>query len=206
MAKIGMINLKGEKVKDVTLSDSIWKTSNEIVLKKAIDLQLASLRQGTHKTKTRSEVSGGGRKPWKQKRTGRARAGSSRSPIWRGGGIAFGVSPRDYGFKMNKKERVLALKSALSDKLANKELVIIDEIKLDSLKTKEIKDIMANLKLDGKTLFVTEEDNENLYMATRNLGYAYTILADEINVYDIVNADKLVLDAKALNKIEEVLK
>ncbi len=206
MAKIGMINLKGEKVKDVTLSDSIWKTSNEIVLKKAIDLQLASLRQGTHKTKTRSEVSGGGRKPWKQKGTGRARAGSSRSPIWRGGGIAFGVNPRDYGFKMNKKERVLALKSALSDKLANKELVIIDEIKLDSLKTKEIKDIMANLKLDGKTLFVTEEDNENLYMATRNLGYAYTILADEINVYDIVNADKLVLDEKALNKIEEVLK
>lgn len=206
MAKIGMINLKGEKVKDVTLSDSIWKTSNEIVLKKAIDLQLASLRQGTHKTKTRSEVSGGGRKPWKQKGTGRARAGSSRSPIWRGGGIALGVSPRDYGFKMNKKERVLALKSALSDKLANKELVIIDEIKLDSLKTKEIKDIMANLKLDGKTLFVTEEDNENLYMATRNLGYAYTILADEINVYDIVNADKLVLDEKALNKIEEVLK
>lgn len=206
MAKIGMINLKGEKVKDVTLSDSIWKTSNEIVLKKAIDLQLASLRQGTHKTKTRSEVSGGGRKPWKQKGTGRARAGSSRSPIWRGGGIAFGVNPRDYGFKMNKKERVLALKSALSDKLANKELVIIDEIKLNSLKTKEIKDIMVNLKLDGKTLFVTEEDNENLYMATRNLGYAYTILAEEINVYDIVNADKLVLDEKALNKIEEVLK
>ena len=206
MAKIGMINLKGEKVKDVTLSDSIWKTSNEIVLKKAIDLQLASLRQGTHKTKTRSEVSGGGRKPWKQKGTGRARAGSSRSPIWRGGGIALGVSPRDYGFKMNKKERVLALKSALSDKLANKELVIIDEIKLDSLKTKEVKDIMANLKLDGKTLFVTKEDNENLYMATRNLGYAYTILADEINVYDIVNADKLVLDEKALNKIEGVLK
>ena len=190
MAKLEMINLKGEKVKDVTLSDSIWKTFNDIVLKKAIDLQLAATRQGTHKTKTRAEVSGGGKKPWKQKGTGRARSGSNRSPIWRGGGIVFGVTPRSYGFKMNKKERVLALKSALSYKLKNK----------------EIKDIMKTLKLDGKTLFVTNEDNENLYMATRNLGYAYAILADEINVYDIVNADKLVLDEKALNKIEEVLK
>ena len=206
MAKIEMINLKGEKVKDVTLSDSIWKNINDIVLKKAIDLQLASMRQGTHKTKTRAEVSGGGKKPWKQKGTGRARAGSNRSPIWRGGGIVFGVTPRDYGFKMNRKERVLALKSALSYKLKNKELVIIDDIKLDSLKTKEIKQIMANLKLDGKTLFVTNEDNENLYMATRNLGYAYAICVDEINVYDLINAEKLVLDEAALNRIEEVLK
>ncbi len=206
MAKVEMINLKGEKVKDVTLNDSIWKTFNDIVLKKAIDLQLAAERQGTHKTKTRSEVSGGGRKPWKQKGTGRARAGSSRSPIWRGGGTVFGVTPRDYGFKMNKKERVLALKTALSYKLKNKELVIIDDIKLDSLKTKEIVNIMANLKLDGKTLFVTNEENENLYMATRNLGYAYAINSDEVNVYDITNADKLVLDEAALNQIEEVLK
>ena len=206
MAKLEMINLKGEKVKDVTLTDSIWKTFNDVVLKKAIDLQLASMRQGTHKTKTRAEVSGGGKKPWKQKGTGRARSGSNRSPIWRGGGIVFGVTPRDYNFKMNKKERVLALKSALSYKLKDKELVIIDNINLDSLKTKEIKNVMANLKLDGKTLFVTNDDNENLYMATRNLGYAYAINADEINVYDIINADKLVLDEAALNKIEEVLK
>ncbi len=206
MAKVEMINIKGEKVKDVTISDSIWKTFNDIVLKKAIDLQLAATRQGTAKTKTRAEVSGGGKKPWKQKGTGRARSGSNRSPIWRGGGIVFGVTPRDYGFKMNKKERVLALKSALSYKLKNKELVIVDDIKLNSLKTKEIKDIMNTLKLDGKTLFVTNEDNENLYMATRNLGYAYALLASEINVYDIVNADKLVLDEGALNKIEEVLK
>lgn len=206
MAKLEMINLKGEKVKDVTLTDSIWKTFNDVVLKKAIDLQLASMRQGTHKTKTRAEVSGGGKKPWKQKGTGRARSGSNRSPIWRGGGIVFGVTPRDYNFKMNKKERVLALKSALSYKLKDKELVIIDNINLDSLKTKEIKTVMANLKLDGKTLFVTNDDNENLYMATRNLGYAYAINADEINVYDIINADKLVLDEAALNKIEEVLK
>ena len=207
MAKIGMVNLKGEKVKDITLSDSVWAIeANDIVLKKAIDLQLAATRQGTHKTKTRSEVSGGGKKPWKQKGTGRARAGSSRSPIWRGGGVVFGVTPRDYGFKMNKKERVLALKSALSHKFNDKELVVIDNITLDTLKTKEIKNIMNTLKLDGKTLFVTNDDNENLFMATRNLGYAYAILASEINVYDLVNADKLVVDEAAVKKIEEVLK
>ena len=196
MAKTQLINLKGEKLKDITLADSVWAIeANDIVL-----------RQGTHKTKTRSEVSGGGKKPWKQKGTGRARAGSSRSPIWRGGGIVFGVTPRSYGFKMNKKERVLALKSALTHKLADKELVVVDNINLDSLKTKEIKNIMNTLKLDGKTLFVTLEDNENLYMATRNLGYAYAINADEINVYDLVNADKLVIDEAAVKKIEEVLK
>lgn len=207
MAKTQLINLKGEKLKDITLADSVWTiAANDIVLKKAIDLQLAATRQGTHKTKTRSEVSGGGKKPWKQKGTGRARAGSSRSPIWRGGGIVFGVTPRNYGFKMNKKERVLALKSALTHKLADKELVVVDNINLDSLKTKEIKNIMNTLKLDGKTLFVTLEDNENLYMATRNLGYAYAINADEINVYDLVNADKLVIDEAAVKKIEEVLK
>lgn len=207
MAKTQLINLKGEKLKDITLADSVWSIeANDIVLKKAIDLQLAATRQGTHKTKTRSEVSGGGKKPWKQKGTGRARAGSSRSPIWRGGGIVFGVTPRSYGFKMNKKERVLALKSALTHKLADKELVVVDNINLDSLKTKEIKNIMNTLKLDGKTLFVTLEDNENLYMATRNLGYAYAINADEINVYDLVNADKLVIDEAAVKKIEEVLK
>ncbi|HJJ16959.1 MAG TPA: 50S ribosomal protein L4 [Bacilli bacterium] len=207
MAKTQLINLKGEKLKDITLADSVWAIeANDIVLKKAIDLQLAATRQGTHKTKTRSEVSGGGKKPWKQKGTGRARAGSSRSPIWRGGGIVFGVTPRSYGFKMNKKERVLALKSALTHKLADKELVVVDNINLDSLKTKEIKNVMNTLKLDGKTLFVTLEDNENLYMATRNLGYAYAINADEINVYDLVNADKLVIDEAAVKKIEEVLK
>ena len=207
MGKTQLINLKGEKLKDITLADSVWAIeANDIVLKKAIDLQLAATRQGTHKTKTRSEVSGGGKKPWKQKGTGRARARSSRSPIWRGGGIVFGVTPRSYGFKMNKKERVLALKSALTHKLADKELVVVDNINLDSLKTKEIKNIMNTLKLDGKTLFVTLEDNENLYMATRNLGYAYAINADEINVYDLVNADKLVIDEAAVKKIEEVLK
>ncbi len=207
MAKVQLINVKGEKLKDLTLADNVWNIEvNDIVLKKAIDLQLAATRQGTAKTKTRSEVSGGGRKPWRQKGTGRARQGSIRAIQWRGGGIAGGVTPRDYTFQINKKERVLALKSALSHKFQDKELVVIDNIKLDDLKTKNIKDIMATLKLNGKVLFVTGEDNENLYMATRNLGYAYNINADEINCYDLVNADVVVCDEKAIEVIEGGLK
>lgn len=207
MAKIQLINIKGEKLKDLTLADNVWNIeANDIVLKKAIDLQLAATRQGTAKTKTRSEVSGGGRKPWRQKGTGRARQGSIRAIQWRGGGIAGGVTPRDYTFQINKKERALALKSALSHKFQDKELMVIDNINLDNLKTKTIKDIMATLKLEGKVLFVTGEDNENLYMATRNLGYAYNINADEINCYDLVNADVVVCDEKAIEVIEGGLK
>ena len=207
MAKIQLINVKGEKLKDITLADSVWNIeTNDIVLKKAIDLQLAATRQGTAKTKTRSEVSGGGRKPWRQKGTGRARQGSIRATQWRGGGIACGVLPRDYTFDINKKERSLALKSALTHKFQDKELVVIDSVKLESLKTKDIKAIMAKLELAGKVLFVTAEENENLYMATRNLGYAYAIMADEINCLDIVNADILVCDEEAIKTIEGGLK
>ena len=207
MAKVELKNLKGEKLKDITISDSIWKIeTNDDCLKKMIRLQLAATRQGTAKTKTRSEVSGGGRKPWKQKGTGRARAGSNRSPVWRGGGVALGVTPRDYTFKINKNERVLALKTALTYKLQEKELTVVDNINLETLKTKEIKTVLNNLDLNGKVLFVTKEDNENLYMATRNLGYTYAILANEINCYDLVNADYLVCDEAAVNYIEEVLK
>ena len=207
MAKVQLINIKGEKLKDLTLADNVWNIeANDIVLKKAIDLQLAATRQGTAKTKTRSEVSGGGRKPWRQKGTGRARQGSIRATQWRGGGIAGGVTPRDYTFDINKKERALALKSALSHKFQDKELVVIDSIKLDSLKTKELKEVMAKLNLAGKVLFVTEDENENLYMASRNLGYAYSIMANEINCYDIVNADILVVDEKAVEVIEGGLK
>lgn len=207
MAKIQMINGKGEKVKDLTLNDSIWKIEiNDDALKKMIRLQLDSTRQGTAKTKTRSEVSGGGRKPWKQKGTGRARQGSIRATQWRGGGIAGGVTPRDYTFKINKKERVLALKSALSTKFENKELVVVDNFNLASLKTKEAKEFMNALKLEGKVLFVSADDAENLYMATRNLGYAYVIMACDINCYDLLNADVVVCDESAVNYIEEVLK
>ncbi len=207
MAKIQLINQKGEKIKDLTLTDSVWNIeANDIVLKKAIDLQLAASRQGTAKTKTRSEVSGGGRKPYRQKGTGRARQGSIRAVQWVGGGIAGGVQPRDYSFDINKKERKLALRSALSHKYQDKELVVVDNIKLDTLKTKGVKEIINDLKLDGKVLFVTKDENENLYMASRNLGYAYSIMADEINCYDIVNANKLVCDEEAVKVIEGSLK
>lgn len=205
--KISVKNLSGEKVRDLTLNDAVWNIeANDLVLKKMIKLQLDSMRQGTHKTKTRSEVSGGGRKPWRQKGTGRARQGSTRATQWRGGGIAGGVSPRDYTFKINRKERVLALKSALSLKAQNKELVVLDSIALETLKTKDVKKLVQDLELVGKILFVTSEDNENLYMATRNLGYAYVILANEINAFDLVNADVVVCDEAAVKNIEEVLK
>ena len=207
MAKIDVINLKGEKTSDLKLNDSIWKIeTNDIVLKKAIDLQLASLRQGTHKTKTRGEVSGGGRKPYRQKGTGNARQGTIRAPHYRGGGVVFGVTPRSYTFKMNKKERGLAIRSALTDKVNNKELVVVDNLNIDSVKTKDIKKLMADLKLAGKVLFVTENDAENLYLATRNLGYALVLMANELNVYDIVNADTMVVEEGAIKYIEEVLK
>lgn len=207
MAKIDVINLKGEKTSDLKLNDSIWKIeTNDIVLKKAIDLQLASLRQGTHKTKTRGEVSGGGRKPYRQKGTGNARQGTIRAPHYRGGGVVFGVTPRSYTFKMNKKERGLAIRSALTDKVNNKELVVVDNLNIDSVKTKDIKKLMADLKLAGKVLFVTENDAEKLYLATRNLGYALVLMANELNVYDIVNADTMVVEEGAVKYIEEVLK
>ena len=207
MGKINVINLTGEKTSDLKLNDSIWNTEvNNIVLKKAIDLQLASLRQGTHKTKTRSEVSGGGRKPYRQKGTGNARQGTIRAPHYRGGGVVFGVTPRSYSFKMNKKERGLAIRSALTEKVKNKELVVVDSLNIDSLKTKDIKNLIVNLKLVGKVLFITNEDAENLYLATRNLGYAATLMASEINVYDIVNADTIVIEEAAVKYIEEVLK
>ena len=204
MAKIEVKNLNSEKVRDITLNDSIWSGDvHEDALKKMVRLQLAATRQGTRKTKNRSEVSGGGRKPWKQKGTGRARQGSIRATQWVGGGIAHGVQPRDYSFKINKKERALALRSALADKLNNNSIVVFESLELPSLKTKDVKEIISKNALAGKVLFVTGDDCENLYMACRNLGYTYVVMTDEINVLDIVNADTLVLDEKALKLIEE---
>lgn len=206
MAKIDVINLKGEKTSDLKLNDSIWKIeTNDIVLKKAIDLQLASLRQGTHKTKTRGEVSGGGRKPYRQKGTGNARQGTIRAPHYRGGGVALSINPRSYTFKMNKKERALALRSALSLKAQEKKLVIVDSLEMSSLKTKDIKAMLNKLNLTGKVLFVTSNDAENLYMGSRNLNKVNVILAEELNVFDIVNSDTLVIDEAAVAAIEEVL-
>jgi len=206
MAKLDIVNLNGEKVKDLKLNDSIFNVEvNEIVLKKAIDLQLASLRQGTSKTKTRAEVSGGGRKPYKQKGTGNARQGSIRAPHYRGGGIAFGVSPRSYTFKMNKKERMLALRSALTLKAKEKALVVVESLEFNSMKTKDAKEMLNKLNLKGKVLFVCSSDAEKLYMASRNLANVLVLLEEELNVYDIVNADYLVIDAGAMSHIEEVL-
>jgi len=207
MTKISVKNIKGEIVKDINLDSKIWNIEvNDDALKKMIRLQLDSMRQGTRKTKTRSEVSGGGRKPWRQKGTGRARQGSIRAVQWRGGGIAFGVNPRNFAFKINKKERVLALKTALTYKNIEKSLVVLESVKLDTLKTKEITNILNTLELSGKILFVTKEENENLYMATRNLGNVLVLMSDEINCYDIINADVMVVEEEAVSAIEEVLK
>lgn len=206
MGKMNVINLNGEKVKDINLNKNVFDCeANEIVLKKAIDLQLASLRQGTQKTKSRAEVSGGGRKPYKQKGTGNARQGSIRAPHYRGGGIALSINPRSYTFKMNKKERALALRSALSLKAQEKKLIIVDSLEMSSLKTKDIKAMLNKLNLTGKVLFVTSNDAENLYMGSRNLNKVNVILAEELNVFDIVNSDTLVIDEAAVAAIEEVL-
>ena len=207
MTKISVKNLNGEKVKDLTLTDSIWNIEvNTDALKKMIRLQLDSTRQGTRKTKNRSEVSGGGRKPWRQKGTGRARQGSIRATQWRGGGIPLGVGPRDYTFKINKKERVIALKSALSSKVQEKALVVVDSFNIESTKTKDAIKMLDGLKLDNKILFVTSDDAENLYLAVRNLPNVLVIYADEVNCYDLVNADTVIMDEAAISKIEEVLK
>ena len=207
MAKLDVLNLKGEKVNDVKLNDAVFKVeSNEVVVAKALKLQLASLRQGTHKTKTRAEVSGGGRKPYKQKGTGNARQGSIRAPHYRHGGVAFGVTPRSYTFKMNKKERVLALRSILSEKMAEKQIKVVDTLTIESLKTKDLKNMLNALGLNGKVLFISSSDAENLYLASRNLNNVGVLLASELNVYDMLYADTIVIDADALKEIEEVLK
>ena len=207
MTKISVKNLNGEKVKDLTLTDSVWNIEvNTDALKKMIRLQLDASRQGTRKTKNRSEVSGGGRKPWRQKGTGRARQGSIRATQWRGGGIPLGVGPRDYTFKINKKERVIALKSALSSKVQEKALVVVDSFNMESTKTKDAIKMLEGLKLDNKILFVTSDDAENLYLAVRNLPNVLVIYADKVNCYDLVNADVVVMDEAAVSKLEEVLK
>ena len=207
MLKVDVLNMDGKKVEDIELNEKVFGVEvNEVAVHTALVNYQANQRQGTQSTKTRAEVRGGGRKPWKQKGTGRARQGSIRATQWCGGGIAMGVNPRDYAFKINKKERVLALKSALSHKYQDKELIIVDSLNINTNKTKEVKDLIKNLNLAGKVLFVTNDDCENLYLATRNLPNALVIYADEINCYDLVNADVLVCDEAAVKQIEEVLK
>lgn len=207
MPSIDVYNIEGKKVKSVELKEEIFGIEpNEAVVHNVLVNFLANQRQGTQSTKTRAEVRGGGRKPWKQKGTGRARQGSIRATQWVGGGVPFGVGNRDFSFKINKKERVLALKSALSEKVLEKALVVVDNFNMESTKTKDALKMLDALKLEDKVLFVTSDDAANLYLATRNLPNCLVIYAEEVNVYDLVNADVVVMDEAAVNKIEEVLK
>ena len=208
MPKTALLSLKGEKIKDTKLDDNIWAIKpNDQVVYDAVLLQMAALRQGTHSTKTRSEVSGGGRKPWRQKGTGNARQGSIRAPHFVGGGIAFGPnSNRNYTKKMNRKERRLALKSALTYKAADKNVIVVDKFEAETNKTKDMLNILEGLKISEKALIVTTELTENLILSTRNIKRVKLILANELNTYDVLNYDKLIITEDAVKYIEEVLK
>lgn len=207
MAKIDVLNLNGEKVKDLALNDDIWNIEvNEHVLTEAIICQRASLRQGNASTKTRAEVSGTGRKPWKQKGTGKARQGSKRSPQWPGGGIVFGPKPRDYEKKLNKKVRRLALKSALSIKFKNKNIIVLENLSLNSNKTKDFLEVLKKFEVENKSLIVTSEENNNLELAVRNNRNITKSSAEGINVLDLSLTNKLIIDEASVKRIEEVLK
>ena len=207
MKKVELLNLKGEKVKDINLNEEIFGiTPNNAVLNDAIILTMASLRQGTHKTKNRSEVSGGGRKPWRQKGTGRARQGSIRSVQWVGGGNYGTPVPRDYSKKQNRKERQLAIRSALAEKVNANEMMVVENLTVTTPKTKEVLNILEGLKVaDKKVLLVVKEFDDNLILASRNIQNLVLILADEINVLDIVGTDVMVITEDALKYVEEVL-
>lgn len=207
MKKVELLNLNGEKVKDFKLNENIFDiTPNDKVLYDAIILARASLRQGTHKTKNRSEVSGGGRKPWRQKGTGRARQGSIRAVQWVGGGNYGTPVPRDYSKKQNRKERQLALRTPLTEKVNDKELIAVENLTLETPKTKDMINLLTNLKIaDKKVLIVVKELEENLILASRNLQNVALITADEINVLDLVATNVVLITEDALKAIEEVL-
>ena len=207
MKKIDVLNVQGKKVKDITLNESVFGIEpNDTVIYDAIRVATSNARQGTHSVKTRAEVSGGGRKPWRQKGTGRARQGSTRAPHWIHGGVAFGPqTDKNYTLKMNRKERRLALKSALSYKVLDNELIVLDELKLASAKTKEMKDILANLNVERNILVVVDELDENLILAARNLENVLLLQADEINTMDIVSAHVLIATEAAIKSVEEAL-
>jgi large subunit ribosomal protein L4 len=206
MNKLSVLNIKGEKVGDITLNENVWGIEpNDAVLYDALTLARNNARQGTADTKTRSEVSGGGRKPWKQKGTGRARQGSTRAPHWIKGGIVFGPHPRSFAKKMNRKERRLALKSALSYKVIESEMIVVDNFDVEA-KTKSAIAALKNLNANKKVLLVVDELNDNVILATRNIKEVVLLEASEINVLDIVRADKMIVTLDALKTIEEVLK
>ncbi|MCX4341042.1 MAG: 50S ribosomal protein L4 [Lachnospiraceae bacterium] len=204
MANVSVYNMEGKEVGKMDLNDAVFGVEiNEHLVHMAVVQNLANKRQGTQKAKTRAEVSGGGRKPWRQKGTGHARQGSTRSPQWKGGGVVFAPTPRDYSFKLNKKEKRAALKSVLTSRVQDNKLIVLDELKLDAIKTKDFKKVMDNLKVE-KAMVVIGEQDENVILSARNLPKVNTAVAENINVYDILKGDTLVLTKDAVAKIEEV--
>ena len=202
MSNVSVYNMEGKEVGTLELNDAVFGVEvNEHLVHMAVVRQLANNRQGTQKAKTRSEVSGGGRKPWRQKGTGHARQGSTRAPQWTGGGVVFAPVPRDYAFKMNKKERRLALKSALTSRVQENKLVVLDELKLDAIKTKDMQNVLNNLKVE-KAMVVT--DNENVIISTRNIPNVITASVSTLNVFDVLKYNTVVLDKAAVAKVEEV--
>ncbi|MBY0095408.1 50S ribosomal protein L4 [Mesobacillus maritimus] len=206
MPKVALFNQAGSQVGDVELNDSVFGIEpNNHVMFEAVVMQRASLRQGTHKTKIRSEVAGGGRKPWRQKGTGRARQGSIRSPQWRGGGTVFGPVPRSYSYKLPKKVRRLAIKSALSSKVVAEEILVLESLSFDAPKTKEFTSVLKGLSVDSKALIVTAGLDENVALSARNIPGITVVSAEGINVLDVLNHDKLIMTKAAVEKVEEVL-
>ena len=202
MSNVSVYNMEGNEVGTLELNDAVFGAEvNEHLVHMAVVRQLANKRQGTQKAKTRSEVSGGGRKPWRQKGTGHARQGSTRAPQWTGGGVVFAPVPRDYSFKMNKKERRIALKSALTTRVQENKLVVLDELKLDAIKTKDMQNVLNNLKVE-KAMVVT--DNENVIVSARNIPNVITASVGTLNVFDILKYNTVVLDKAAVAKVEEV--
>ena len=205
MANVAVYNMEGQQVGTIELSDAVFGASvNEHLLHMAVVQQLANNRQGTQKAKTRGEVSGGGRKPWRQKGTGHARQGSTRSPQWTGGGVVFAPQPRDYSFKLNKKEKRAALQSALTGHVSEGSLIVVDELKFDEIKTKKFAQVLENLKVDGKALVVLGDMDQNVILSARNIPAVKTAQTSELNVFDVLNAKTLVLTKDAVAKIEEV--
>ena len=204
MANVSVFNMEGKEVGTIELNDAVFGVEvNEHLVHLAVVQQLANNRQGTQKAKTRSEVSGGGRKPWRQKGTGHARQGSTRAPQWTGGGVVFAPVPRDYSFKLNKKEKRAALKSALTNAVNTNKLIVVDELKMSEIKTKTFANVMANLNVE-KGLVVLAENDANVVLSARNMATVNTTLTNTLNVYDVMNAKKLVLTKDAVAKIEEV--
>ena len=204
MAKVSVLNMEGSEVGTIELSDAVFGVEvNEHLVHQAVLSQLANNRQGTQKAKTRSEVSGGGRKPWRQKGTGHARQGSTRSPQWTGGGVVFAPTPRDYSVKMNKKEKQLSMKSVLTSKVNESKFIVLDELKLAEIKTKQIKAVLDNLKVE-KALIVTKEKDDVVVKSANNLPKVATTALNNINVYDILKYDTVVVTSEAVAAIEEV--